>query len=76
MGGKLKIAGNILAAQKLQHLWTEANGKIDPNTSNVAEHKTGKANAAKSAPPPPRPSSSSSSSQLAAHSDPDVEVKC
>lgn len=37
MNGKLKIAGNILAAQKLQNLWSEVNERPDlkPKSTEV-----------------------------------------
>lgn len=42
MTGKLKISGNILAAQKLQQLWSEESPKISvseaiPSTKKISE---------------------------------------
>lgn len=42
MSGKLKISGNILAAQKLQQLWAEESTNVQsPPSSNNQSNQSG-----------------------------------
>lgn len=60
MSGKLKISGNILAAQKLQQLWSEEGPNV---AATLSEDKSSQST-----------ESSKSSEKTSSDVDPDVEV--
>lgn len=62
MSGKLKISGNILAAQKLQQLWAEE----APNVASTLSQENKKAES--------KSESKSESASSDSNVDPDIEV--